>query len=727
MNTQKVYEQEHYTEGSYRALQNAISQAEKVVLNPNTQDEVMEMTTVLQRAIDGLERIIRPEPDPEVDTSELSKLIEHAKIYEQENYTEGSYAALQNAISQAEKIVRNPKTQEEVGEAIVLLQKTINGLEKIAESDPEAEVDTGELSKLINHAKTYEKDKYTETSYGALQQAISHAEAVVQTANTQNEVTEAITHLQKAINGLEKIAEPEPDTKVDTGELSKLISHAKTYEKDKYTETSYGALQQAISHAEAVVQNASTQDEVTEATSLLQKAIAGLEEVTKPAPEPEVDTGELSKLIEHAKTYEKDKYTEASFGALQQAINHAEAVVQNVSTQSEVTEAITLLQKAMVGLERVTDPKPDPEHEMNTTELSKLIEHAKTYEQETYTETSYAHLQQAISQAEAVVQNAKTQDEVTDAVTQLQQAIVGLEKIVEPTPNSEVDMTELEKLIAKAKAYPKENYTAASYGVLQKAVSQAETVVEKASTQEEVIEAINLLQEAIEGLERVPDTKPDPAPVTPEVDTTELEKLIAQAKTYGKEDYTDTSYAVLQKAIRQAETVLEDEKTEETIAEATIQLRKAIAGLGKIEISKPDPTPVPEVDTTELEKLIVQAKKYNKETYTAGSYTALQKAISQAEAVLENAETAEEVRTSITQLQKAIEGLDLNDSESELAEKQPTQLPGQLYDYEVDGENDKSTHTGQLPNTATQNYNWFILGLLLVSVGSLILIRRRKA
>lgn len=95
-----------------------------------TQEEVSKEMKQLQGAIDGLERVSSSNPDPEpekIDASELLKLIEHAKLYEQQNYTDASFSTLQQTINQT----------------------------TVVDPDPELEVDTTELSKLISHAKTY--------------------------------------------------------------------------------------------------------------------------------------------------------------------------------------------------------------------------------------------------------------------------------------------------------------------------------------------------------------------------------------------------------------------------------------------------------------------------------------------------------------------------------------------------------------------------------------------
>ncbi|MBP1915128.1 tetratricopeptide (TPR) repeat protein [Lederbergia galactosidilyticus] len=318
------------------------------------------------------------------------------------------------------------------------------------------DVDTTELTERIEQAKQYEKDNYTESSYDALQEAISEAEKAVGNVETQEEVAEAVTLLQEAIDGLVKAKDPDPE--INTTKLTKLIEQAKQYEKDSYTKGSYDALQEAISEAEKVVENAETQEKVSEAIKLLQKAIERLERIIEPEPDPkpdpEIDITELAKLIEHAKVYEQENYTETSFAALQEAISQSEKVVEKAKTQEEVTETITLLQKAIDGLERAPDPEPEPnpDPEIDTTELAKLIEHARVYEIDNFTETSFAALQQAISQAEKVMENPKSQAEVSEVMILLQKAIDELERVTKPEPDPEVDTSALSKLIEHAKS-----------------------------------------------------------------------------------------------------------------------------------------------------------------------------------------------------------------------------------------------------------------------------------
>lgn len=74
------------------------------------------------------------------------------------------------------------------------------------------------------------------------------------------------------------------------------------------------------------------------------------------ANEIQADYGELETLVETAKTYEKDKYTEESFGVLEEALKKAESIlVDKVSTQDEINSMIAELNGAISNLEDNVD------------------------------------------------------------------------------------------------------------------------------------------------------------------------------------------------------------------------------------------------------------------------------------------------------------------------------------------------------------------------------------
>lgn len=246
----------------------------------------------------------------------------------------------------------------------------------------------------------------------------------------------------------------------------------------------------------------------------------------EPTPDPEqpgdpdpIDVAALEALIEEAQGISNDDelYTEASFANLQEAIAEAEAALDIIETEEELVAAIASLQAAIEELEVIEPDKVD------TASLQALIEKAKEFsnDDEQYTESSFAELQEAIEEAESALAAIETEEELAAAIISLQAAIDSLEEN-EATDPVLVDVSDLEALIQEAKEISNddEQYTESSFAALQEAIEKAESALATIETEEELAAAIASLQAAINGLEEVPEEAvPTPTPKpTPEVE-----------------------------------------------------------------------------------------------------------------------------------------------------------------------------------------------------------------
>ena len=137
--------------------------------------------------------------------------------------------------------------------------------------------------------------------------------------------------------------------------------------------------------------------------------------------------------------------------------------------------------------------------EVDKTTLIATIQEAQTFDKAIYTEETYGILENALSEAVRVAENADaTQDVVDNAERVLRAAIDGL--VVKEIP-AQVDKTNLENAIKEAQALKKDDYTEASYKVLEDALNAALEVAENAdATQEEVNNAEKVLRNAVSGL-----------------------------------------------------------------------------------------------------------------------------------------------------------------------------------------------------------------------------------
>ena len=142
---------------------------------------------------------------------------------------------------------------------------------------------------------------------------------------------------------------------------------------------------------------------------------------------------------------------------------------------------------------------------VDTSALEEAIAKAEELTEEDFTEESWAALEEAKENAEAVLADpTATQSEIDAAAEALEEAIAALEEYVEP-----VDKSELEEAIEKAEKLKKADYTKKSWDAMQAALKVAKKVLaDEDATQEEVDAAADALNKAIKAL--VPATGKNP-------------------------------------------------------------------------------------------------------------------------------------------------------------------------------------------------------------------------
>ena len=142
-----------------------------------------------------------------VDTSALEEAIAKTEELKEEDYTEESWKALEEAKEAAEAVLEDPTaTQSEIDEAAEALEEAIAALE-------EKPVDKSELEKAIKTAESKVKKDYTKKSWDAMQAALKVAEKVMADEDaTQEEVDAAADALNKAIKALVPATGKNPET-----------------------------------------------------------------------------------------------------------------------------------------------------------------------------------------------------------------------------------------------------------------------------------------------------------------------------------------------------------------------------------------------------------------------------------------------------------------------------------------------------------------------------------
>ncbi|WP_286313205.1 family 20 glycosylhydrolase [Thomasclavelia cocleata] len=240
----------------------ALEEARAILANDNaTQEEVDASFARLATAMHMLEFL-------KGDKAELQDLVDSTADLVEGNYTEESWTALQEALTNANTVLNNENAmQEEVDEAYDNLQAAINGLE-------EAEVvDKSLLEAMVNKVLGLEEDKYIASSWQAMLPELEAAQEVLGNEKaTQAEVDEACDALTRAYLNLR--LKPNKDL------LSDLINKANGLNSASYTANTWAVVENEVIKAQAVLEDPEASEaEVKAAHAALTKALEGLEPV----------------------------------------------------------------------------------------------------------------------------------------------------------------------------------------------------------------------------------------------------------------------------------------------------------------------------------------------------------------------------------------------------------------------------------------------------------------
>ena len=221
--------------------------------------------------------------------------------------------------------------------------------------------------------------------------------------------------------------------------------------------------------------------------------------------------------------------------------------------------------------------------------LEAEIEKAEKLTEKDYTADSWKELAAALKVAKDVEADTDaTQDDVDKAYEALEAAVAGLKK-VDPSIPDEVYKGDLTASIHKAEALTEDHYTADTWKELAAALKVAKAVeADVNATQDDVDEAYEALEAAVEGLEKVNPSLPD------EVYKGDLTANIKKAEALAANQYTTESWKVLEAALKAAKAVEADaDATQEDVDAARHVLENAIKDLVKVDTADPDPKPNP--------------------------------------------------------------------------------------------------------------------------------------
>ena len=270
----------------------------------------------------------------------------------------------------------------------------------------------------------------------------------------------------------------------------------------------------------------------------------------------------------------------------------------------------------------------------------------KLAETEQYTPSSLKDLDDAVKAAQAIYDDPNAdQDKVDEAKKNVEDKMKALKE------KAKKDALKLAITAAEGDAALVDKYTEESIEKLQKAIDEAkEVLADENASQEEVDAAEKAVQAAQKALVEKETPKPE-APVKKD----ELKAAVEDAtKVVGDtEQYTEESLKTLQAAIDAANKVVDNEKA--TQAEVDEAL-KAVKAAQKALVKKETPKPEAPAAKDELKNTVKEAKELveAKDQYTEESLAALQAAIDEANAVLDNPEaTQAEIDAAVKAVKEA--------------------------------------------------------------------------
>lgn len=304
-----------------------------------TQGEVSSVIPFAKAADDEMEQL-------KVD---LAELIHSSKTYEEEIYTEDSFAALEEAVEAAKEAL-GTEDKEDIKACYEALKAAVEGL-----VTKEIEEIRTELGALIDSCAKYEEALYTETSFAALKDAVKAAEDALAAEAAKDTLIVCYNALKEAVKEL--VTKEEIELEKLRADLTALIDSCEQYEGDAYTGSSYAALKLAVQAAEDALAREESREILASRYDSLKTAIDGLTKREDTGDkELEKLKADLAGLIGSCAQYEEKSYTNNSFTALKEAMTAAWNVLADEnSTKADIAECYEKLLKAVSNLEKVKE------------------------------------------------------------------------------------------------------------------------------------------------------------------------------------------------------------------------------------------------------------------------------------------------------------------------------------------------------------------------------------
>ena len=252
--------EDDYTTTSWAAFATALAEAQSIsAAEDANQETVNHAADALQDAMESLVK--------RADNSNLVAAINSIKELDESRYQPDSWAALAQALAEAEKVAANrDATADEIEAAYTKLEAAYKALALRA--------DMTAIDDMISKVEAMDANAHTAKSWKLVADALEAAKTVAANENaTQEAVDAAARTLQAAAAALVKAG--------DATELNALVEETKQLDLSKYTVESADAIRQAISDAEAAIAGRASAEDLKAALDAVRNAVNTAQ--TKPA------------------------------------------------------------------------------------------------------------------------------------------------------------------------------------------------------------------------------------------------------------------------------------------------------------------------------------------------------------------------------------------------------------------------------------------------------------
>ncbi|MCI6400615.1 MAG: hypothetical protein SPF51_01645 [Candidatus Fimivicinus sp.] len=480
-----------YTDASISRVETAIAAAKEIDRTYTIKEQ-----TKVNDALAAL-TAVKLEKKP-ADYSKLNAAIEAAQKTLNsagDEYTEGSKAALSNAIKAAQAVVAakyDITQQEKVNEAVTALESV-----KLVLKD----ADYSALNDAIKAAESFLADPeteklYTEEAIQAVRDALDEAKEIAKDLDIlhQDEITAAANSLVNAVE--------QAKGDFNAADLAKLqaavdAANQKLAAEDieDYTQESRDALAEAITEAQAMIDR---KPNVTEQNAVNAKAaaLAAMTLTLKGANYDSLDEATANANTRYNEAKVSGQYTDESLAQLKAAIDYAEGLSRSltIKDQKTVDDAEAALNVKLVykgaNLAALNEAIVAANAKLSASDISN------------YTEASVAALRAAVAQAEALV---KENPDITkqSQVDEMAASLSAVKLVLK-----DADFTALDAIIKTASdklaSGDINTYTPDSVAALRAALEEAENIDRSLTIldQADVDAAVANVQKALDAMKQ---------------------------------------------------------------------------------------------------------------------------------------------------------------------------------------------------------------------------------